>query len=50
MDERDEDDDGLVEIRGVPFIADKDFLGLHGSVYQIDFDPKVGPVLNTAAA
>ncbi len=38
MDEFDEDEDRQIEVDGVPFIAEEDFLEKYGSAYSLKFN------------
>nr|WP_239057737.1 hypothetical protein [Pseudodesulfovibrio sp. JC047] len=38
MDEADEDDDERIEIEGVPFTAEEDFLEKYGTAYSLGFN------------
>jgi len=38
IDEPDEDEDAQIEVDGVPFIAEEDFLGKHGKTFDLSFN------------
>ncbi|GAB6178626.1 hypothetical protein JCM16814_35180 [Desulfobaculum senezii] len=38
MDEPDEDEDVQIEVSGVPFTAEEDFLDKYGSAYSLKFN------------
>ncbi|HMM38214.1 MAG TPA: ErpA-related iron-sulfur cluster insertion protein [Desulfovibrio sp.] len=50
MEEADEDEDERIDVDGVPFIAEKDFLLKYGKSYTLTFDENKQTVLNATAA
>ncbi len=47
--EFDEDEDVRMEVQGVAFFAEKDFIERHGTNYEVTIDPQKGPVLTPKA-
>ncbi len=45
MDEPDEDDDVQIEVNGVPFTAEEDFLEKYGKTYSLQFNENKEVVL-----
>ncbi|NJB69152.1 iron-sulfur cluster insertion protein [Desulfobaculum xiamenense] len=50
MEERDEDEDVSVEVQGVPFIADKDFLVKYGTTFTLEFNENGEVVMHAVEA
>ncbi|MEF2145099.1 MAG: hypothetical protein V3573_06610 [Desulfovibrionaceae bacterium] len=49
MEERDEEDDALIEVGGVPFIADTSFLERYGRAFSVTLNENQQPVLSIVA-
>jgi len=50
MDEPDEDDDKQIEVNGVPFIAEEDFLDKYGKDFSLTFGENKEVVLAAQTA
>jgi iron-sulfur cluster insertion protein len=50
MDEPDEDEDMQIEVNGVPFIAEEDFLNKHGKKFSLTFSDKKEVVLTATTS
>lgn len=48
-DEPDEEDDERIDVKGVPFIAEKDFLLNHGGTYELTLNEDRQMVLKALA-
>lgn len=46
IDEFDEDEDEKIDVQGVPFIAEKDFLLKHGHSFELSFNQNKEVLLN----